>query len=109
MEHAIGQRRQLPPRDVERHRAGIDAVQASCAWRDQAGPPPRTASRIEAHRVCGQRVPGEAREVQVEDTADFVAVDGIVVEPRPLVTERRDGAGVLVDQVARLVGRPWGS
>src|SRR5215472_17969981 len=58
-------------RDAQRAGAGVDAVEVADARRDQCGPTPAAAARVEADGIARQTVPGEEREIFAEPAPHF--------------------------------------
>src|SRR5258708_19436574 len=79
----VAQARKAFLRDAQRARAGVDAVEAADARRDQCGPPPAAAARVEADRVARQTVPGEERERFAKPTPHFSSGNRTLLVPPP--------------------------
>ena len=89
-------RRQAFLRDGQRVRAGIDAVQAADARRDQRGPTPAAAAGIEADGIARQAVPGEDRKISHRTSAAFRTGHAALVEALPFPAEIADGGTIKI-------------
>src|SRR5262249_42325891 len=96
----VAQARKAFLRDAQRARAGVDAVEAANARRDQCGPPPTAAARVEADGIARQTVPREEREVFAEPTPHFGTGNAALVEALPFPAEIIDSSAIEIVTVA---------
>src|SRR5262245_50366241 len=97
----VAQARKALLRDAQRAIAGIDAVEAADARRDQRGPTPASAARVEADGIARQTVPGKEREILTEPAPHFRSGNAALVEAQPFAAEIVDGGTIEIVTVTR--------
>src|SRR5262249_10381718 len=96
----VAQARKAFLRDAQRVRAGVDTVQAANTRRDQCGPPPAAAARVEADGIARQTVPREEPEIFAEPTPHFGTGNAALAEALPFPAEIVDGSAIEIVTVA---------
>src|SRR5262245_40261651 len=96
----VAQARKALLRDAQRAIAGIDTVEAADARRDQRGPTPAAAARVEADGIARQTVPGKEREILAEPAPHFRTGNAALVEALPFAAEIVDGGAIKIVRIA---------
>src|SRR5918993_6055886 len=101
VEGAVGKMRKI----VCRHgycRRWINTMQMADSRRSQERPAPGTATCVEAHRVTANRLPGEQREISLEQIGTLVMRQLRLIEPFPFAPEVRNNFAVDIRRAIRI-------
>src|SRR5262245_5776068 len=96
----VAQARKALLRDAQRGGAGVDAVEAADARRDQCGPTSAAAAGVEADGIARQTVPGEEGKIFAEPAPHFGIRNTALVEALPFAAEIVDSGAIEVVTVA---------
>src|SRR5262249_7331787 len=96
----VAQARKALLRDAQRGGAGVDAVEAADARRDQCGPTSAAAAGVEADGIARETVPGEEGKIFPEPAPHLRAGNAALVEALPFAAEIVDGGAVEIVTVA---------
>ena len=87
---ALRQFRQSATRNLQGRGTRVDADELGNARCDELRPAPRPATDVGTHRIDWHKMPRKTGKVPFIQRPQFIAVQGRLIEARPLVAEARD-------------------